>query len=120
MDVPGIRTLLNPFAAMSAKVEGWTGGLFQDPSSGVASSVFPKFHPGFNAANAADAEIGVNAAVHDALVVAVAMLDELKEVDGVVIGLEVIVVLLRVEEDLIDVLKVVADEDEPVPGIHCE
>lgn len=82
--------------------------------------MFPKFHPGFNAANAADAEIGVNAAVQDAPVVAVATLDELKEVDGVVIGLEVVVVLLRIEDVLIDVLKVVADEDEPVPGIHCE
>jgi len=108
---------------MSENVEAWTGGLFQDPSSGVASSVFPKFHPGFNAANAAEAEIGVKAAVHDAPVVAVAMLDELKEVVGVDMGLEVIDVLLKVEDGLVDVLKVVATdvlETAPVPGIHCE
>lgn len=59
-----MRTLLNPLALMSANVEATTGGLFHEPSVGIASSVFPKFHPGFSAANAADAVIGVKGVVH--------------------------------------------------------
>jgi hypothetical protein len=54
-----MRTLSNPLAFISANVEATTGGLFHDPSVGMASRVFPRFHPGSNAANAADAVIGV-------------------------------------------------------------
>jgi hypothetical protein len=31
-------------------VAATTGALFHDPSFGMASSVFPRFHPGFRAA----------------------------------------------------------------------
>ena len=54
---------MKPLALISLKVTAFTGGLFQDPSSGVASRVFPKFHPGLNAAKAADAETGVKVPV---------------------------------------------------------
>lgn len=63
--LPGILTLLNPPALTVEKVPAATAGLFQDPSSGTASNVFPRFHPGLNAANAAKALTGVKAAVHD-------------------------------------------------------
>jgi hypothetical protein len=60
---------LNPLALTAANVPATTGGLFQEPSSGIASRVFPKFHPGFSAAMAAEAVTGVNAAVHPDCVV---------------------------------------------------
>lgn len=62
--VTGIRTLLNPLARTSPKVSGVTGGLFQESSFGKDSRLFPRFHPGVNAANASDAVIGVNDVVH--------------------------------------------------------
>ena len=70
----------------------------------------PKFHPGFNAANAADAVTGVKAAVHDCIAVEVAMLDVF-EVDT---------------PELVTVLRVVAVGDRvdvgvalgAVPGMH--
>ena len=70
----------------------------------------PKFHPGFNAANAAEAVTGVKAAVHDCIAVGVAML-EVFEVDT---------------PELVTVLRVVAVGDRvdvgvalgAVPGMH--
>ena len=70
----------------------------------------PKFHPGFNAANAAEAVTGVEAAVHDCIAVEVAMLDVF-EVDT---------------PELVTVLRVVAVGDRvdvgvalgAVPGMH--
>jgi hypothetical protein len=55
--------LLNPLAWISEKVMGWTGGLFQEPSVGIASRVLPRFHPGFSPANAALAVIGIKGVV---------------------------------------------------------
>ncbi len=52
--------LLKPLALIASKVDGTTGGLFQDPSVGVASSVLPKFHPGLRRANASVADMGLN------------------------------------------------------------
>ncbi len=68
--------LLKPFSTISTSVASVTGGLFQDPSSGTASSVFPRLQPGFNPANAADAVIGVNVAVHACEEVLLAVLVE--------------------------------------------
>lgn len=47
--------LLNPLAWISANVDACTGALFHEPSVGVASRVFPRFQPGFSAANATEA-----------------------------------------------------------------
>ena len=58
-----MRTLLNPLACTWEKVVACTGGLFHDPSLGTASRVFPKFHPGFNDAKAAEAVTGVKVEV---------------------------------------------------------
>lgn len=55
---------MKPAALTSSKVAATTGGFFQSPSVGVASRVFPRFHPGFKAATKADAEIGVKVPVH--------------------------------------------------------
>lgn len=62
--VTGIRTLLNPLARTSSKVSDVTGELFHESSLGKDSRLFPRFHPGVKAANAADAVIGVNSVVH--------------------------------------------------------
>ena len=93
-------------------MEATTGGLFHDPSSGIASSVLPKFHPGFRAANAAEAVIGVKVPVQDDVPVAEAELnDEVEDFD--------------VEEDFEEVLvwvdSVVATDVAvvlAVPGTH--
>jgi hypothetical protein len=92
-----------------------TGALFHEPSSGTASSVFPKFQPGFNAANAADAATGVKAAVHDpaAVVVPATVEDVLLEVGTAVVALLVLALVLKV------VPAEVADV-AAVPGTHCE
>jgi hypothetical protein len=71
----GRRMLLNPLAWISAKVMGWTGGLFQEPSVGVASRVLPRFHPGFSPANAALAVIGMKGVVQIFVADGDAMLD---------------------------------------------
>jgi hypothetical protein len=84
----------------------------------MASRVLPKFHPGFRAANAADAEIGVNVDVQD-VEVAEAELEDAVEVDEDV----------SVEEDIDEVLvcvdSVVAIDDDllatlelAAPGTH--
>jgi hypothetical protein len=131
--VTGILTLLNPLALTSVKVLATTGGLFQEPSSGVASRVFPKFHPGLSAAIAAEAVTGVNAAVHPPCVVedtdeVVLEVDEILLVDLEVVlvvdGLDVVLVVIGLEVELLDVVfevvlvvKVVGAE-VAVPGTH--
>jgi hypothetical protein len=45
-----MRTLLKPAVLASSKVAPTTGGLFQEPSVGVASNVLPRFQPGLIAA----------------------------------------------------------------------
>jgi len=105
--------LLNPAARISSNVAGTTGGLFQEPSFGTASRVFPRFQPGFKPANAADAETGVKAAVHElaAVVEAAALLVEEALLLEEEILLLVNVEALLVEEALLlddDVLLLVA------------
>lgn len=55
---------MKPAAFTSSKVDDTTGGLFHEPSSGVASSVFPRFHPGLRLATKSAAEMGVNVPAH--------------------------------------------------------
>lgn len=113
---------MNPSAFTAEKVAGVTAGLFQDPSSGTASNVFPRFHPGFNAANAAEAVTGVNAAVQADWTVEVAaelvFEDEVMDVIGLevvdVVGMEVADVVL----DFVVVVRVVGTVVVAVPGIH--
>lgn len=102
--------------------------MFHDPSFGIASRVFPKFHPGFNAFTAAEAVTGVNAGhapeVVPAAVVVVATVVGTRVVEEVLI--DVVVVLTDVVEVLmvvtaaVVVLLVVAAEDGAVPGTHWE
>ena len=96
---------------MTARVEASTGALFHDPSLGTASRVLPKFHPGFNAANAADAVTGVKAAVHDCTAVGVAIV-EVFEVETIVL---VCVLSVVAVEDRTEVLGVAIG---PAPGMH--
>jgi len=85
--------------------------LFHDPSSGTESSPFPKFHPGFNAANAADAVTGVKAAVHDCMAVGVAVVEVLVvDTPVLVCVVRVVAVEGRAEVDVVTT--------GPVPGIH--
>jgi hypothetical protein len=114
--------LLNPRAAIAENVAGTTGGLFQDPSFGVASSVLPRFHPGFRPANAAEAVTGVKAAVQ-----APAVVDDADVLVLVADEVFVLEVAFEVElEVLADVERVVALLVEveldvvPVSGIHWE
>jgi hypothetical protein len=60
-----MHTLLKPEALKASNVEGTTGGLFQDPSVGVALRVLPRFHPGLRPSNANATEIGVKGEAHD-------------------------------------------------------
>lgn len=80
--------------------------------------MFPRFHPGFNAANAAEAVTGVNAAVHEDWTVEVAVElvfdDEVVDVD--VVGLNVVDEVL----DFVVVVNVVGTDVVAVPGTHCE
>ena len=48
---------------MSSKVAATTGGLFHEPSVSIASSVLPRFQPGFKAAKKFEAEMALNAGV---------------------------------------------------------
>lgn len=63
---------MKPAAFASSKVEPTTGGLFQSPSSSTASSVLPRFHPGFKAATKDEAEIDLKIPVHVTPLVGVA------------------------------------------------
>lgn len=113
--VPGMRTLLKPAFFTSVKVEATTGGLFQEPSLGVASRVFPRFQPGWSAATKSEAEMALNAPVQVAapaeVVVCVAV--ELVVAFSVVDVAELVVVVVVTELlDVVDVLVVA------VPGTH--
>ena len=107
-------------------MEAITGGLFHDPSSGIASRVFPKFHPGFRAANAADAVTGVNVPVQDDEAVAETELDELFDVDedfDVEEDFEEVVVLVErvvaTELDLlVELVALLVTLELAVPGTH--
>jgi len=113
-DLPGRRTLLNPAALISEKVEATTGAFPQSPSVGTASSVFPKFHPGLSAAKAAEAVMGVNVPVQAAAAVPVAttllVLEALTE-DVLVALTDVLVCSVVGVDDATELA---------VPGIHCE
>jgi hypothetical protein len=126
-DVLGIRILLKPCALMLENTEGTTGGLFHDPSSGVASSVFPRFQPGFRALNAADAVTGVKVPVQVDDPVGEAECELTLEALDVVKADEDTFEVVEADEDALDVVtevlvfveSVVALELElPAPGRH--
>jgi hypothetical protein len=98
-----------------------TGALFQDPSSGVASRVLPKFQPGWRAAtkSVADMELKdpvqlatvevavcVTVVVVVVVVVAVVVVDEAMALVSIVVVFEIVAVAVMV-------MLVVA-----VPGTH--
>jgi hypothetical protein len=120
--VPGIRMLLNPRAAIAENVAGTTGGLFQDPSFGVASSVLPRFHPGFRPANAAEAVTGVKAAVQAPAVVddADVLVLVANEVFVLEVAFEVELEVLADVERVVALLVEVELDVVPVSGIHWE
>jgi hypothetical protein len=86
-------------------VSAVTRGLFQDPSSGIASKVLPTFQPGLIAAIYSAAVIGSKDPVHSTAVCVGA-------------AVEVLELVSRLEEDVLVGLTVVVDESEP--GTHCE
>ena len=73
---------MKPDFFASSNVDATTGALFQEPSSGTASRVFPRFQPGFSLAMKSAAEIDSKKPVHVGPVV-----DE-----GDVVDVEVVVV----------------------------
>lgn len=114
---------MKPWALTVVNVPATTGGLFQEPSSGVASRVFPKFHPGLSAAIAAEAVTGVNAAVQPACTVEDTdeVLLEVDEILVVDLELEVVIVVVGFEVELDEVFVVrVVDAELAAPGIHWE
>lgn len=125
--VTGMRTDLKPLAWTWEKVAATTGGLFHDPSSGVASRVFPRFHPGLSAAYAAEAVTGVKAAVQapvavvDDLLVDEDLVDEDEDVlvDDVDLELLVLVFVVKVVA-VLDALVLLVLDAEAVPGTHWE
>jgi hypothetical protein len=95
----------------------------QSPSSGVASSVFPKFHPGLSPATAADAVTGVKVAVHPETSVAEATVEDdeleiwlVEELD--VCTLEEVDVCKPEEVDVATIKEL--ELEVPVPGRHWE
>lgn len=114
--------LLNPRAAIAENVAGTTGGLFQDPSFGVASSVLPRFHPGFRPANAAEAVTGVKAAVQAPAVVddADVLVLVANEVFVLEVAFEVELEVLADVERVVALLVEVELDVVPVSGIHWE
>jgi hypothetical protein len=103
-----------PFFTVS-KVDATTGALFQDPSSGTASRVFPRFQPGCRAETKLAAEIALNVPVHDdpvAVAVAVAVCAVVFVVVASVVAAVVVVAFVMVTPDAVVVPPVV------VPGIH--
>lgn len=79
-DRPGRRTPVNPAAFTISNVDPTTGSLFQEPSSGIASRVFPKFQPGLSLSMKSAAEIEAKSPVQVAPAVDVA--DAVVEIDG--------------------------------------
>lgn len=111
--VMGSRIDLKPADLIESKVEGTTGALFQSPSFWTASSVLPRFQPGFKEAMYAEALTGVNVPVHLTLPLVVGVEVGVVEVDG---GVEVVIVD-KVELDVV----IEAEVDEvAVPGTHWE
>ena len=117
-----MRTLLKPAFFTSLKVEATTGGLFQEPSFGVASRVFPRFQPGWSAATKSDAEMALNVPVQVAAPeeVVVFVADELVVVvvvDFSVVDVAelVVVVVMVVVTELLDVVVALV---VAVPGTH--
>jgi hypothetical protein len=116
--LPGMRTLLKPAFFTSLKVEATTGGLFQEPSFGVASRVFPRFQPGWSAATKSDAEMALNVPVQVAAPeeVVVCVADELVVIVVVVFSVvdeaELVVVVVT------ELLEVVVALVVAVPGTH--
>lgn len=114
-----MRTLLKPAFFTSVKVEATTGGLFQEPSLGVASRVFPRFQPGWRAATKSDAEMALNVPVQVAapeevvVCVAVELVVVVVVVFSVVDVAELVVVVVVTELLDVVVALVVA-----VPGTH--
>jgi hypothetical protein len=98
--------LLNPAVLTSSNVAATTGALFQDPSSGTASKVFPKFHPGLMAATYALAEMDLKVVVHDP-VGAADVVDDLVELLVTVLELDTFVEV-----------EVLVEELEPGPSRH--
>jgi len=109
-----------------------TGALFHDPSSGMASSVFPRFHPGLRPAYAADAVTGVKTAVQAGSVVVTAF-DEVKveddadddltveeEEEALLLEILELVFVERLDEALVLEVAAFELEEEAVPGIHWE
>ena len=87
--------------------------LFQDPSSGTASRVFPRFQPGCRAETKLEAEIALKTPVQTAPVaVAVAVCAVVLVVVVNVVAAVVVVALVVVTSDAVVVLLIV------VPGIH--
>lgn len=67
---PGSRTPRNPALFTLAKVDRTKGGFPQAVSPSGASSVFPGFHPGFNAAVKMEADSGSKSLLHFACALA--------------------------------------------------
>jgi hypothetical protein len=104
---------LKPPVFTVSNVDATTGALFQDPSSGTASRVFPKFQPGCRAETKLEADIALNVPVQTAPVaVAVAVCVVALVVVVKVVAAVVVVALVVVTADAVVVLLVV------VPGIH--
>lgn len=108
---------MKPFAFTSSKTEAGVKIFPQLVSSGIPSSVFPKFHPGFMFAMNDEAEIDVKAVGQAA---AVELVDD--ELTAVVLVLLVVVNVVAVLEVLDrEVVDEVVDEVvAAVPGTHCE
>lgn len=110
---------MKPAALTSANVDATTGALFQDPSSGVASSVLPRFQPGCRWATKSGAEMGLKdpaqlSAVGVAVEVAVVVVDVAMVVALVVVVVVVVVpVVVALPAVVVDIVRVVA-----VPGTH--
>lgn len=101
---------MNPLAFTSSNTEAGVRMFPQLVSSGTASRVFPRFHPGFMLVRKLCAEIDVNAVGHaDADTVADVVVDEVTSV--VEEELRLVVVLLVTAA----VVEVVV---EAVPGTH--
>lgn len=120
-----MRTLLNPAALTSSNVLSTTGGLFHDPSLGIASSVLPRFHPGLMALTKSAAETSAKVPGHaDGAALALALAEEDEDLAEVVDCAEldaraVLDVIVTVGLEVVVVRRVVG-EGELVPSRHCE
>lgn len=104
---------MKPAAFTVSNVDATTGTLFQDPSPGTASRVFPKFQPGCRAETKLEAEIALKVPLQTA------PLELAEEVCAVVfvvvvkvVAVAVVVARVVVTADVVVVAPVV------VPGRH--